>query len=488
MPIFVFVIQAVVPVMSTIFALLTPVLITVLQFTVTRIPKIPSYIRLLKILYSDIDSSAKERQFLTGGMLVISSTVTFMAYSLIPWTGVPLIGAITSPIAGAVALVVALALLDIIFEMNKDYLKRLEGKGFAGINDIETDIKAFKAIFGQSWQKIKSTIKDISQKIYEEGCKSGINFTDQSYQSYIDYELDGLKIYISKTSSADYQAISSNLLKQHNGEDWTKDAFAVGTGATLGVLAGAGASAVASSVFVPASIWTSLHSIPLIGGLVGGSTGIVVSASAYSLLTLAAPVGLGVLATVGIYSGLMDKKNKEAAANKSKFLAEIIMAALPMAWIDGVLDESELDSIDKLMTTSGMRKEERDLVREAMEKRQSFDEIIKTSILFDEEHREKTCSQSPQERLKHRLMLCTAWNIAIADRKIDRSELRLHNRMADKLGVSREEVQEIRRAIELKHNEEIWHIMEVLKPNGCLVKSLISVREQYRLQPAGNNL
>lgn len=331
MPIFVFVIQTVVPAISTIFMLLIPMLPAVLQFTLIRISKIPSYIRLLQILYSDIDTSAKPRQIVTGGMLVISSIVTFMAYSLIPWTGVPLIGAITSPIAGAIALVVAMALLDVIFDLNKDYLERLHRKGFAGVNDIQIDIEAFKAIFGKSWDKIKSTIKDASQKIYEEGCKYGINFTDESYKSYIDYELEGVKIYIGKTSVADYQTISSNLLKEHNGEDWTKDAFAIGSGATLGVLAGAGASAVASSIFVPASIWTTLHSIPVIGGLVGGSTGIVVSASAYSLLTLAAPVGLGVLATVGIYSSLMDKKNKEAAANKSKFLAEIIMAALPMA-------------------------------------------------------------------------------------------------------------------------------------------------------------
>ncbi|XWK86569.1 MAG: hypothetical protein U7127_20480 [Phormidium sp.] len=91
MPIFLtFVIQAVLPALSAIFALLLPVLGAVLTFTVTRIPKIPSYIMLLKILYSDIDSSAKERKILTAGLLVIGSILTFMAYSLIPFTGLPL--------------------------------------------------------------------------------------------------------------------------------------------------------------------------------------------------------------------------------------------------------------------------------------------------------------------------------------------------------------------------------------------------------------
>lgn len=346
MPVIVaFVIQAVLPVLSALFALLIPVLAPVINFALTRIPKIPSYIRLLKILYSDIDSSAKERKIITVGLLVISSIVTFMAYSLIPWTGLPLIGAITSPIAGAIALVVALALLDMIFAMNKGYyLERLRGKGFAGLNDIETDIKDLKDIFGQSWKKVKSTINDASQKIYEEGCKRGINFSDKSYQSYIDRELEGFNLYVGKNSVAEYEGISADLLKQNKGQDWTKDAFAVGTGATVGALAGVGASAVATSVFAPASIWTTIHSIPLIGGLVGSSTGIVVSAGYYSLLTFAAPVGLGVLATVGIYSGLTGWKNQEEAAKMSKFLSEIIMAALPMAWIDGELDDKEKDT------------------------------------------------------------------------------------------------------------------------------------------------
>lgn len=487
--IFPFVIQAVLPVLSAIFALLVPVLAAVINFALTRIPRIPSYIRLLKILYSDIDSSAKERKIITGGLLVIGSILTFMAYTLIPWTGIPLLGAVTTPIAGAVALVVALALLDIIFAMNKGYyLNRLREEGFAGINNIETDIKDLKDIFGKSWQKVQSTINDASYKIHEEGCKHGINFSEKSYQKYIDYELEGLNLYISRNSVAEYQGINADLLKQHNGEDWIKDAFSLGTGATVGTLAGVGASAVASSVFVPASIWTSLQGIPIIGGIFGASTGIVVSASTYSLLTLAAPVGLGVLATASIYSGLTALKNQEEAAKKSKFFSEIIMAALPMAWIDGELDNKEKDTIDRLMTISGMRKEERDLVQKAREERHNFDEVMKTSIPFDERHRKNTCSQSAQERIKHRLILCTAWEIALADGKIDRSELYLHNRMADKLGISRDEVKEIRRLINLKHQEEIWQVIEVLEPNGLKTKSLSSIREQYRLRPAADNL
>jgi Tellurite resistance protein TerB len=135
-----------------------------------------------------------------------------------------------------------------------------------------------------------------------------------------------------------------------------------------------------------------------------------------------------------------------------------------------------------------MRKEERDVVLQAIKERQKFDDIMHTSIIFDDEHRKNTCSQSDNERLKHRLILCTAWEIAIADGKIEQSELHLHNRMADQLGISREEVKEIRRSINLKHDQELWQVAEVSEPNSGKTKLLRSVREQYRLQPAADNI
>ncbi len=478
-----FVLQAVLPILTSIFALLVPVLAAVIPFTLTRIPKIPSYIRLIKILYSDIDSSAKERKIVSGGLLVIGSILTFMAYSLIPWTGVPLIGAVTSPIAGAIALVVAIAVLDTIFTMNEGYyLQQLRKEGFAGLDDLEADIKSLKDIFGKSWPKVAVTISESTQRIYEEGSKKGINFQDKFFHDYLNHELEGLKVYVGQASDTEHQSLSPALLSQTKDMNWTTDALSFGTGATVGTLAGVGTSTVASSVFVQASLWTGIQSF------FGVSTGIVVSASTYSLLTLAAPVGLGILATVGIYSGLKDWKNKEEAAKMSKFLAEIIIAALPMAWIDGELADQERDTVERLVTTSGIRKEERELIWKAIKERQSFDEIMQTSILFDDEHRKKTCSRSDNERLKHRLLLCAAWEIAIADGKVEWSELQLHNRMADKLGISRNEVKEIRRVLNLKHERELWQEGEELKPNGSKTKILKSIREQYYLQPAADNL
>jgi tellurite resistance protein len=290
--------------------------------------------------------------------------------------------------------------------------------------------------------KLTDTINNASQKIYEEGNKQGINFNDKSFQGYVNHELDGLKLYFNNKSVTYSLDTTADLLKQNNSYDWTKEALSFSTGAAIGTVAGVGASTAASSVFVHASLLTTIQ------GFLGMSTGgIVVGASQYTLLTVAGPVGLGVLATVGIYSGLMNWKNKDEAAKMSKFVSEVIIAALPMAWVDGHLAPEEEDTIDRLMSTSGIRKQERDLIRKVIHQRQSFEDIIRSSILFDEEHRDKTCRQSDNERVKHRLMLCVAWQIAIADGKAEFSELELHNRMAYKLGVSLEEVQEIRRVI-----------------------------------------
>ena len=83
-------------------------------------------------------------------------------------------------------------------------------------------------------------------------------------------------------------------------------------------------------------------------------------------------------------------------------------------------------------------------------------------------------------------MLSVAWEIAIADGKIEFSELKLHNCMADKLGISREEVKEIRRVINLKHHQDILVSEEIIEANVSNQKLLMPVREVYLLKAAEN--
>jgi hypothetical protein len=221
-----FIIQSVLPLLSAIFALLVPVLSQAIKFALIRIPKIPSYLALLKVIYSDMDSSVKDRQIITTGVLLIGSITTFMAYSLIPFTGVPLIGAVTSSIAAVIAIVVALVVLDIVFAMNQGYYrKQLEKQGFTGLDDIDADIKSLQNIFGKSsWQKVKSIIDNASHKFCEEGSRYGIDMEAKSYKKYIDDRLDILNIYIGKNSVTKYQDVNTSLLMQNDYQDWTKDA------------------------------------------------------------------------------------------------------------------------------------------------------------------------------------------------------------------------------------------------------------------------
>ena len=55
---------------------------------------------------------------------------------------------------------------------------------------------------------------------------------------------------------------------------------------------------------------------------------------------------------------------------------------------------------------------------------------------------------------------------------------------SDKLGISRDEVKEIRRVINLKDEDKLEVMTEVSQANGSKNKVLKNVRELYRLQPA----
>jgi hypothetical protein len=82
-------------------------------------------------------------------------------------------------------------------------------------------------------------------------------------------------------------------------------------------------------MFVQAGFLTSVKAA---AGLVGG---MVVSAPVYAALVGAAPIGLAVAAGAGIYGGAMTLRDKGEKLKFSAFLADILIAALPIAWTDG---------------------------------------------------------------------------------------------------------------------------------------------------------
>jgi hypothetical protein len=104
---------------------------------------------------------------------------------------------------------------------------------------------------------------------------------------------------------------------------------------------------------------------------------------------------------------------------------------------------------------------------------------MKSDILFDDKYRNLNCSQSDMERIKHRLILCTAWEIAVADHVIHPSEIKLHNKMAQTFGMAEEEASEIRRLISLNHyGKLIW--MKMVDN----VIDQFDFYERYRLNPS----
>jgi tellurite resistance protein len=459
MPLFLpLIINLAVPILGTIFSIIIPMATTILGFTLSRIPKIPSYIKLLTILWKDSSLNAQGRRYLNACLLLLASILSFMAYSLVPGTAMPIISVVTVPIASMLSMVVALTSLDFIFNLNGEYFqKKSQAEAhYAKVEDLFNDINGLHKILGNSWNKVQNSIKDFSEKLQEERDNNPQSFSN--FEKTVDYQVQGLTLFLDKQSLPEKKQVDSNKLRQivtDSFDSWIKDIANVSAGLGIGSLAGVGAASAASSVFVQAGIWTGIQSF---FGLSTG--GIVVSATTYGLLTVAAPIGIGALATVGILSGLATLKNKEESAKMSAFLGDILICSLPMAWADGHFDKQEKDTLQRLIVCSGMQDKDKNRVLESMEKRATFDEVFKTTLLFDEAHRREYCEQSPKEQLKHRLLLKTAWELAISDGVIAPEEVQLHKDMTNVLGIPLENAEELRRIMNLSSGVVLYEMVD----------------------------
>ncbi|MGL5078479.1 MAG: TerB family tellurite resistance protein, partial [Waterburya sp.] len=122
-----------------------------------------------------------------------------------------------------------------------------------------------------------------------------------------------------------------------------------------------------------------------------------------------------------------------------QFLADIIIASLPMLKADGIVDENEKLAIKQLLANPQINQKDRERVEVAINSNDSFDDLINKNLLYDKKQ-EKVA-------LKRKLLLSITWEIAKADGKIDEREIELHDRMAKILQIDQEAVLEIRRII-----------------------------------------
>ncbi|MCT7967765.1 macro domain-containing protein [Laspinema sp. D1] len=416
-------------IMQLVVLVIVPVAGKFITFAMTKITKIPLYIQLLWKIYKDENIEGEARKYLTTALLIIGNILAFLVSSYIPLTGVPIIGAFTTPIAGAIALVVSLVTLDIVLELHRDYLTQQYQEEFT---TIYADRNELVQNLGPSWEKM---VKE-TQKILDQ-VKSTLD-PQKDYDSTIVALINALLAYL-KTPSGN-ESLSPGEIQLRIVKEGLPPVAKIGgsfaEGAAAGVVAGAGVHGAAASVFVQAGFLTSIKAAIGLGG------GIAVSASAYSLLTLAAPLTIAAITGVGVSQGALFLRNQNEKRNLSKFLGDVLIAALPMAWVDGELSAQEKDTLETLCLNGAINDKDTKRVREALNKTPNFDEILCQGLLKEE--------KPEKAEIKHRLLLTTAWEFAKSDGRITPEEVELHNRIAKLTKVSPEEVEEIRRLVFLK--------------------------------------
>lgn len=439
-----FLFTVVFPVVGSVFSVLTPLIIEsfggLIQFSLSRVGKIPLYIQILTRIYNDSEPNSQIKKYVTTGLLILGGILSFMANSFVPFTAVPLIGIATAPIAILFSLVVILLTMDLIVGIDQNFFTKMETVYGKEVLEMEQDISTLKTKMGPKWNKIRSEIKtlfdkiapqidELQQKLQEKGLDLAIEI-DKFFKN----ELSDLVVYLSEEESSHVELKLNDIEKIKESLDpWTKvgGSFLLGAGAgSLGYLSTAGA---ASSVFAPATFGNSILAA------IGLKSSILVSASTYALLTTLAPVAVGITLGAGVVGGSMALFKKGEEKKASEFLADTIIASVPMMRADGHIDQREKDAIYQMMNNSLLRKEDCQRIENALSSCDMFEDLVKEGIINDPK-REK-------REIKRKLILTLAWEIAKADGDIHHYEIELHDRMARIMNIPQETVNEIRRLI-----------------------------------------
>jgi uncharacterized tellurite resistance protein B-like protein len=446
-----FILPVILPSVSAIFSAIVPFAMTalgsLLGFSVSRLTRLPKYIQILILLYQDSAPDSQTRKYLTTALLILGSILTFMAHSFIPFTGVPVVGMVTAPIAALVAIVVALATLDLISNLNEEYVRNFKTINANGdFQTMRDDMLTLKVQMGDSWSDLTKKIQTVFEKaapqldaLSKTLAEEGKNFS-QEINKCFSYQLLELAVYFnSETGSritlgaAEIEAVKESL------EPWQKVGTSLFTGSVTGIGSGVIASNAATAVFMPAAWWTPLAS--QLPGTIQAALGMktVVSASTYGLLTVGAPIALGLAIGAGTFGATMFAFNQMEAQNLSSFLADVILASLPMVKADGVFDQEEKTAIEQLLANPQINDHDRKRVLAAMDNISTFEDVINQNLLSDK--------KSEKAEIKRKLLLSLTWEIAKADGKVAEVEQELHDRMAKILQVDAQTVHEIRRLI-----------------------------------------
>ena len=411
-----------------------------INFAVTRIPRIPKYIEILIAIYQESSPESQTRKILTAMLLGIGGIATFMAHSFIPFTTVPFIGVITGSIAILFATCIIFLTLDLVLSFNTDLQSELVTRyGSVGQGMID-DLVTVKHNMGPKWdearQKVQTLVDEVSPKISElekEMIAKGVNFS-VIINSYFDGQVRDLILYIDRTQTSQLELTESDIkIITDSLELWQKVNASAFLGATAGLGVGLGTSSIASSIIVPATAFTHITSF------LGLQSGILVGATTYTMLTAVAPIALGVGVGAGIFGGAMYAINEREKNILSDFLGDVVISALPMAHIDGNFDQAEKDAIQQILMNASIRPKDQKRIMAALEADDRFEDIIAKRLLHEE--------KPEKAAIKNKLLLSMSWEIAKADGKIEATEAELHDRMGQILQIPQETTTEIRRLL-----------------------------------------
>ncbi|MEB3161102.1 MAG: macro domain-containing protein [Synechocystis sp.] len=358
-------------------------------------------------------------------------------------TGAFLIGPLITPVAAMIALVVSLVALDSIFALNRDYLRQKYPDEFISISQDIEDLE--KVLGAKNWEEVVKQTQFLLDEIKKTVDPNGV------YNDTLLAAVKALDEYLWVPEND--IALSPAEINKRIIEEGLPPLAKVGGSALEGVVGGGVVGGVGnaflSSIFVKASLFTTIKaSLGLAGGIVLGP-------AAYTAAVIAAPISMAVVAGTGVFWGANTLRNKGEQKKLSRFLADILIAALPMAWIDGVLSSEEEDTIKQIMQNSAIDDQDELRVNTAMNTHQSFDQILQDGLLKE--------GNPNKQQMKRRLVLFTAYELAKSDGSISAEELALHDRMAKIMGIQEPEIKEMRRLLLLKSGVNIHDRIVVIQ-------------------------
>jgi hypothetical protein len=357
-PQFMLMVMQVVPGLTQLFtSVILPVADKLLRFTIPRIGKLPLYFRLLWTIYSDYESNSEARKYLTSVLVLLGSILTFMTWSYIPLTGVPIIGIFTTPIAGMIALVVSLVALEFIFKLNQEYFANKYPQEFAL---VQSDIDELSRLLGKSWEGMIEETQSLLNVIKQQLDPNGI------YDDSISASINALNAYLwmpENNKSLPPDEVHRRIVTEGL-PPLAKVGGSIAEGVVAGSIVGTSAQSIAASMFVKAGFWTSVKAT------FGLTSGFVVAGPIYGLLTVAAPIGLATIAGLGVGRGVTVLRNEGEKKKLSAFLSDVIISALPMAWVDGSFTAEEREILEKLMLHASINspdRKAREIVKKAIQ-------------------------------------------------------------------------------------------------------------------------